>query len=196
MEHLGQIEERIRCLEAVVFRARQRQRWRPSQAPIRITNYAGESVTVADLQAEEDRVHQEFGGVDVGGEMMGSGRMGKRKASYLVAKALGVETNQGEGFATNLFHCNICLDKARDPVLTSCGHLFCWPCFHKLSYAYSHVRECPVCKGDVTEEGIIPIYGNASVDNNGKFESNEIGLTVPARPRPHRIESIRQRFRY
>ena len=97
MEHLGQIEERIRCLEAVVFRARQRQRWRPSQAPIRITNYAGESVTVADLQAEEDRVHQEFGGVDVGGEMMGSGRMGKRKASYLVAKALGVETNQGEG---------------------------------------------------------------------------------------------------
>ena len=196
MEHLGQIEERIRCLEAVVFRARQRQRQRPSHAPIQVTNYAGELGTVADLPAEEERLHQEFGGIDVGGEMVGDGRTCKRKASYLVAKALGVETNQGEGFATNLFHCNVCLDRARDPVLTCCGHLFCWPCFHKLSYAYSDVRECPVCKGDVPEEGIVPIYGNVSVDNSGKFDLNETDSTVPARPRPHRIESIRQRFRY
>jgi len=91
MEHLGQIEERIRCLEAVVFRARQRQRQRPSHAPIQVTNYAGELGTVADLPAEEERLHQEFGGIDVGGEMVGDGRTCKRKASYLVAKALGVE---------------------------------------------------------------------------------------------------------
>jgi len=41
------------------------------------------------------------------------------------------------------------LDKARDPVL-----------------AYSNARECPVCKGEVTETGIIPIYGNSSADGS------------------------------
>ncbi|TKY49516.1 E3 ubiquitin-protein ligase RMA2 [Spatholobus suberectus] len=195
-EHLGRIEERIRCLEAVVFRARQRQRRRLSQVPIQITNSAGELVTTGNVQ-DVGRVHHEEVGIDVEGEMVGGGIMGKRKATYLVAKALGVETytNEGEGCAGKLFDCNICLDMARDPVLTCCGHLFCWPCFYKLSCAYSNAKECPVCKGEVTEEGIIPIYGNARVDSISHFDRNETGFRVPVRPRARRMESIRQQFR-
>ena len=26
------------------------------------------------------------------------------------------------------FECNICLHQAEQPVVTPCGHLFCWPC--------------------------------------------------------------------
>lgn len=28
----------------------------------------------------------------------------------------------------NTFECSICLEMAKEPVLTQCGHLFCWSC--------------------------------------------------------------------
>lgn len=31
----------------------------------------------------------------------------------------------------SLFECNICLELARDPVVTLCGHLYCWPCLYR-----------------------------------------------------------------
>ncbi|TWW65563.1 E3 ubiquitin-protein ligase RNF5 [Takifugu flavidus] len=31
------------------------------------------------------------------------------------------------------FECNICLDTARDAVISMCGHLFCWPCLHQVN---------------------------------------------------------------
>ncbi|RDY12368.1 E3 ubiquitin-protein ligase RMA2, partial [Mucuna pruriens] len=187
-EHLVRIEERIRCLEAVVFRARQRQRQESSHNPIQITNFAGELIATGNVQGE-GRVNQEGVSI-VEGEIVEGGQVGKRKGTYLIAKALEVETysNEGECYAGNFFDCNICLDMARHPILTCCGHLFCWPCFYKLSYAYSNAKECPVCKGEVTEEGIIPIYGNASVDSSDQFDLNETSLRVPARPPARRIE--------
>ncbi|KAL3353098.1 hypothetical protein AABB24_020871, partial [Solanum stoloniferum] len=36
------------------------------------------------------------------------------------------EENSSEGF-----ECNICLDVVHDPVVTLCGHLYCWPCIYK-----------------------------------------------------------------
>src|SRR5579859_6133928 len=30
------------------------------------------------------------------------------------------------------FECNICFDAAREPVVTQCGHLYCWPCLHQV----------------------------------------------------------------
>lgn len=29
------------------------------------------------------------------------------------------------------FECNICLEVAQEPVVTQCGHLYCWPCIYK-----------------------------------------------------------------
>ena len=57
------------------------------------------------------------------------------------------------------FECNICFDLAQDPVITLCGHLFCWPCLYKWLHHRSHPQECPVCKGVVGEEKLVPLYG-------------------------------------
>lgn len=29
------------------------------------------------------------------------------------------------------FECNICYDLAQSPVVTMCGHLYCWPCLYR-----------------------------------------------------------------
>ena len=193
-EPLYDIEERIRRLEGVIFRARQRQRWRRGYTPIRITTFAGELLVTDNVQ-EEGTVQQAAVGVDVEGGMVESGNTGKRKANYLIAKALGMETNtnKAEGCTGNFFDCNVCFRMARDPVLTCCGHLFCWSCFYRLSNAYSNAKECPMCEGEVMETCIIPIYGCASVNNSDWQELKETGSGVPARPRARRIESTRQR---
>ncbi|KAE8670130.1 E3 ubiquitin-protein ligase RMA1H1 [Hibiscus syriacus] len=64
------------------------------------------------------------------------------------------------------FECNICLDSVRDPVVTLCGHLYCWPCIYKwlrfqTIYA-EHLnrkhQQCPVCKAEVSHATLIPLY--------------------------------------
>ncbi|KAI5439097.1 hypothetical protein KIW84_024744 [Lathyrus oleraceus] len=57
------------------------------------------------------------------------------------------------------FECNICFNLAQDPVITLCGHLFCWPCLYKWLHHRSHPEECPVWKGVVGEEKLVPLYG-------------------------------------
>lgn len=42
-------------------------------------------------------------------------------------KEEGRDAREREG----AFECNICLDVATDPVVTQCGHLYCWPCIYK-----------------------------------------------------------------
>ena len=29
-----------------------------------------------------------------------------------------------------MFECCICLETSKDPVVTTCGHLFCWACIY------------------------------------------------------------------
>ncbi|RVW46795.1 E3 ubiquitin-protein ligase RMA1H1 [Vitis vinifera] len=41
------------------------------------------------------------------------------------------------------FDCNICLDFVQDPVVTLCGHLFCWPCIYKWLHFQSISTENP-----------------------------------------------------
>ena len=33
--------------------------------------------------------------------------------------------------AEEQFECNVCLDLAKEPVVTLCGHLYCWPCLYR-----------------------------------------------------------------
>jgi E3 ubiquitin-protein ligase RNF5 len=65
--------------------------------------------------------------------------------------------------ATTAFECNICLDLAKEPVVTLCGHLYCWPCIYRWTEVpQGAARACPVCKAGVEINKVIPIYGRGS----------------------------------
>ncbi|XP_043689899.1 E3 ubiquitin-protein ligase RMA1H1-like [Telopea speciosissima] len=89
---------------------------------------------------------------------------------------------------TGCFDCNICLDYAQDPVVTLCGHLFCWPCMYKwLHFQGSSAEQhqcCPVCKADVSLTTLVPLYGRGHLpteaESEGKGSHN--GLNIPRRP--------------
>ncbi|XP_031738631.1 uncharacterized protein LOC101212429 isoform X2 [Cucumis sativus] len=185
----GRIEERIRQLEAVTTRATRRQRWRhaptvtePAETPAAYAHLERHE-TVDDSAAAQQRI-------------LHSEKTSKKNGPHLVAKALGMDS---EPKATgnkmgSLFDCNICLDVAKDPILTCCGHLFCWSCFYQLSYVHSNAKECPECQGEVTDTSIIPIYGHGNGNRAQKSKPNDSGLKVPPRPRAQRIESMRQQI--
>lgn len=104
------------------------------------------------------------------------------------------------GKSSAMFECNICFEMADEPVVTSCGHLFCWPCLYQWLHVHSTHKECPVCKGEVTEGNITPIYGrgNSSSDVEKKVaeDVNVSGPNIPARPHGNRLESFRQQFHH
>nr|XP_016515152.1 PREDICTED: uncharacterized protein LOC107831866 [Nicotiana tabacum] len=166
----SRIEQRILQLEAVAARAWQRQRWR-SQARI----------------SSDDT-----GNNNVDNEMQEKGC--KRDRSHLVAKALEmdlvVKKVGKDGGSGGFFDCNICLDMAKEPILTCCGHLYCWSCFYQLPYVDSSTKECSVCKGEVIDENVTPIYGNGH--SYCSKELVECGFKIPPRPKAHRVESVRQ----
>ena len=60
--------------------------------------------------------------------------------------------------------CNICLDTARDAVISLCGHLFCWPCLHQWLETRPNRQICPVCKAGISKEKVIPLYGRGNTD--------------------------------
>uniref|UniRef100_A0A3B4WD81 RING-type E3 ubiquitin transferase n=1 Tax=Seriola lalandi dorsalis TaxID=1841481 RepID=A0A3B4WD81_SERLL len=71
------------------------------------------------------------------------------------------------------FECNICLDTARDAVISMCGHLF-W-------YETSR-QQCPVCKAGISREKVIPLYGR------GSSSQEDPRLKTPPRPQGQRTE--------
>ena len=32
----------------------------------------------------------------------------------------------------NYFECVICMEIAKEPIVTNCGHLYCWPCIYEV----------------------------------------------------------------
>ncbi|VFQ76437.1 unnamed protein product [Cuscuta campestris] len=173
----SRIEERIRHLESVTARAWERHRLRRTQ------NFSDTFDGRIGNSAE--------GSGGVVGVSSGGGRGHKRDNSHLVAKALAMDSNVKKGHkdGATFFDCNVCLTTAREPVLTCCGHLYCWSCFFQLPYVDSMVKECPVCMGDVADGKIIPIYCNGISNCGTKLES---GPKIPPRPKAHRVESVRQ----
>ncbi|ORZ13306.1 hypothetical protein BCR41DRAFT_378010 [Lobosporangium transversale] len=82
------------------------------------------------------------------------------------------------------FSCNICFDTSVSPVLTLCGHLFCWSCLHQWLEAQRQNPTCPVCKAGCAQDKVIPIYGR------GK-EQVDPRSTTPKRPAGQRPEPFR-----
>ncbi|XP_024922172.1 uncharacterized protein LOC107432316 isoform X2 [Ziziphus jujuba] len=99
------------------------------------------------------------------------------------------DIEKGTGSDGSFFDCNICLDLAREPVVTCCGHLFCWPCLYRWIHVHSDAKECPVCKGEVTLKNVTPIYGRGKHMSEPDEDSS---LKIPVRPQARRVESVRQ----
>ncbi|XP_022224169.1 E3 ubiquitin-protein ligase RNF185 [Drosophila obscura] len=82
----------------------------------------------------------------------------------------------------SLYECNICLDTAKDAVVSMCGHLFCWPCLHQWLLTRPSRKLCPVCKAAVDKDKVIPLYGRNSTRQEDPRNK------VPPRPAGHRTE--------
>ena len=70
--------------------------------------------------------------------------------------------NRERGGASATFECNICLETAREAVVSVCGHLYCWPCLHQWLETRPDRQECPVCKAGISREKVVPLYGRGS----------------------------------
>ncbi|XP_062112184.1 uncharacterized protein LOC133823428 [Humulus lupulus] len=190
------LDERIdnplhRFREAVRIGARQRSRWRRLQIPPEAHNLSMElnhlmvnSSNATTLQAGE-------GSVD------GVGRTNHLPKTCEINNGISEEDasenkndiEKGNASDGSFFDCNICLDLSRNPVVTCCGHLFCWSCLYRWLHLHSDAKECPVCKGEVTLKNVTPIYGRG----NHKLEPEEdSSLKIPPRPHARRVESLRQ----
>ncbi|KAK9129963.1 hypothetical protein Sjap_010450 [Stephania japonica] len=97
-------------------------------------------------------------------------------------------SGSGNGSDAGNFECNICFDLAQDPIVTLCGHLFCWPCLYKWLHFHSHSQECPVCKALVEEEKLVPIYGRGNASSDPRSKSVP-GIDIPNRPSGQRPET-------
>lgn len=85
------------------------------------------------------------------------------------------------------FECNICLDLVKDPVVTFCGHLYCWPCIYRwitfpLENPDQKHPQCPVCKTEVSQKTLIPLYGRGQTTNPSNDKVSDLGKLVPKRP--------------
>ncbi|TMW87164.1 hypothetical protein EJD97_020332 [Solanum chilense] len=102
-----------------------------------------------------------------------------------------LEENSPQGF-----ECNICLDLVHDPVVTLCGHLYCWPCIYKWIHYNTLSSEnidnqqpkCPVCKTEVSQKTLIPLYGRDQATKTSTKALN-LGLVIPQRPPSPRCRS-------
>lgn len=81
------------------------------------------------------------------------------------------------------FECNICLDVARDAVVSMCGHLFCWPCIHQWLETRPSRQTCPVCQSAISRDKLVPLYGRGSDDKTDPRDK------VPPRPAGQRTEA-------
>ncbi|KAJ3427954.1 hypothetical protein M0812_25585 [Anaeramoeba flamelloides] len=94
------------------------------------------------------------------------------------------EENQEQENEPTLSKCGICFDTSIDPVLTNCGHLFCWPCLSR--WLEIGKRTCPICKNPLRKKKhIVPIY-NPTQNSQLKNHSYDKMKKLPRRSRSSR----------
>ena len=80
-----------------------------------------------------------------------------------------------------LFDCHICQETASEPVVTLCGHMYCWGCI----YQWLEVREgqqCPICKAAIAPERMVPIYGRGRPQVDPRSHTTVGERSIPTRP--------------
>ena len=96
-----------------------------------------------------------------------------------------VGENEPSSSSSSQFECNVCFDEAVRPVVTRCGHLYCWDCL--TTWLQRGALDCPVCKAGVTRDSVIPLYGRGeSRSQAGTAESHSSNPL----PKPIRAPSI------
>ena len=86
------------------------------------------------------------------------------------------------------FECIICLSTAKEPIVTKCGHLYCWPCIYNWIDQNNENQKktcclCPLCKDIITIESLIPIYNKDEHERKiNRFSK------IPERPKAKRME--------
>lgn len=106
----------------------------------------------------------------------------KQKSNSVPAPIVAPENLNGG------FDCNICLDSAHDPVVTLCGHLYCWPCIYKWLHVQSSSLDseerpkCPVCKTNISNSLLVPLYGRGTSSPESEARKCQLDLPIPQRP--------------
>lgn len=106
--------------------------------------------------------------------------------------AKSIDESKNTSSVSGAFECNICLDNVQDPVVTLCGHLYCWRCIYKwIQYQETSSEafedesaKCAVCKTEISEKDIVPLYGPSNMCPNHVTEEkgHSAGEVVPPRP--------------
>lgn len=81
-----------------------------------------------------------------------------------------------------IYNCNVCFEPASEPVVTQCGHLFCWPCLYRWMCEDKLHTNCPVCKGVVKESNVIPLYGRGLDQMDPRTRRRKSREVIPDRP--------------
>ena len=81
-----------------------------------------------------------------------------------------------------MFECNICLDSAKEPVVTQCGHLYCWKCIYQWLNQPRETLVCPVCKSGISKDKLIPIFTKENNDDPRKNQEESKEENIPNRP--------------
>ncbi|KAL6130605.1 hypothetical protein ACLB2K_068984 [Fragaria x ananassa] len=68
-------------------------------------------------------------------------------------------------YSCSYFDCNVCLNMAREPVVTSCGHVYCRPCLYGWLNCPRR-KDCLVCKSKLSESLITPIRKGINTTEN------------------------------
>ncbi|XWS56181.1 hypothetical protein CRYUN_Cryun09bG0064300 [Craigia yunnanensis] len=170
---------------------RRRWRWQRVQIPaatqnlsVELDQFMGNSGNVSSLQAGEGSVAAEERTSDVPKACENTNGFLEDEVSEKKDDVEKGVSNDG-----SFFDCNICLDLAREPVVTCCGHLFCWSCLYRWLHVHSDAKECPICKGEVTVKTLTPVYGRGNTTYEPEEDS---GLKIPPRPTAGRVDSWRQ----
>ncbi|KAK4413053.1 E3 ubiquitin-protein ligase [Sesamum alatum] len=170
-----------------VVRYRSRRASLARQLPVRpeTRNLALELVGEMEVQTGEGSVTAEESRIELT-KVLENGNIDVENEAVDKKNDEGKNNREGNSF----FDCNICLDLARDPVVTCCGHLFCWPCLYRWLHHHSDAKECPICKGEVTVKNVTPIYGRGNVMREPNVDCSL--MKIPIRPQARRVERCRR----
>ncbi|XP_017493434.1 PREDICTED: E3 ubiquitin-protein ligase RNF185 isoform X1 [Rhagoletis zephyria] len=161
--------------------AEQTQSTRPETSTTRTTDNASvDNGTIANETKGSSSTAYSFPGSALGSES--TANISGIKSETNTSGDSKANSNEEEKVDDSMYECNICLDTAKDAVVSLCGHLFCWPCLHQWLETRPNCKLCPVCKAAIGKDKVIPLYGRNSTKQEDPRNK------VPPRPAGQRTE--------